>query len=480
MGRGGCRLNHILDMDATELSARIKNGEITSLQATLAYIEHLKRANERINCVTADRYEAARQEAIRADLLQQNGEASGRLHGVPISVKDCFHVAGMATTSGLIHRANMIEQEDAAVVKRLKQEGAIIVAKTNTPALCFCQETNNKLHGRTNNPWDLNRSAGGSSGGEGALMAVGGAAVGLGADIGGSIRFPSHYNGIVGFKSGNDQVDDTGNFPHVGIPEQRRMLGIGAMGKSVRDARLIHEILTDGKRKFVDLDRYEIVIPSKQPDIPLSSDTEAWLEHLRGKIGTDYRMSQELPPHFTESALYWQELMSIDGAKHVQRVMSSDGTKKPIAEYVKEKVTGRSDFHSYLSWALLGAGMFKPSEVRLEQIRAALKQGDQELSQYFEGKLLILPVYHEAAQKHGKQYREIFSVRKTYKQYMPYIAYANVWGLPALTLPIGTDTEGMPIGIQLISAVGHEDALFQLGEWVEAEIYSYQRCTTYD
>ncbi|MEK4251454.1 amidase [Paenibacillus sp. FSL W7-1287] len=473
-------MKQILDMDATELSTRIKNGEITSLQATLTYIEHLKAANERINCVTVDRYEAARQEAIRADLQLQNGEPTGRLHGVPISMKDCFNVAGMATTSGLIHRAQMIETEDAAVVKRLKQEGAIILAKTNTPALCFCEETDNKLHGRTNNPWDLNRSAGGSSGGEGALMAVGGAAVGLGADIGGSIRFPSHYNGIVGFKSANSQVDDTGNFPPVTIPEQRRMLGIGAMGKSVRDAQFIHEILTDGKRKFVDLDRYEIVIPGKQPDIPLGPDTEELLEQIRGKIGEDYRVVDELPPHFHESALYWQELMSINGAKHVQQLMSEGGTKSPLTEYVKEKLTGRSDCHSYLSWALLGAGLFKPSEERLQQIRVALQQGDQELEQYFEGKILILPIYHEAAQKHGKQYSEIFSIRKTYKKYMPYIAYANVWGLPALTLPIGTDKQGMPIGVQLISAAGHEDALFQFGEWVEEAIYSYKRCTSYD
>lgn len=473
-------MEKLLDLDATEVAALIKSGEMTSLQATMTYIEHLKRANGRINCVTVDRYEAARQEAIHADMMQQNGETKGRLHGVPISVKDCFHVAGMPTTSGLAYRAELIEQEDAAVVKLLRQEGAIIVAKTNTPALCFCQETNNKLHGRTNNPWDLTRSAGGSSGGEGALMAVGGAAVGLGADIGGSIRFPSHYNGIVGFKSGNAQVDDTGNYPQVSIPEQHRMLGIGAMGKSVRDARLIHEILTNGKRTFVDLDAYEIVIPEKQPDIPLGADTEALLHALRDRIGADFKISRELPPRFQESALYWQELMSIDGAKHIQRLLSSNGSKKPLSEYIKEKLTGRSEIHSYLSWALLGAGMFKPSEERLSEIRAELELGDRELSEYFSARLLILPVYHEPAQKHGKQYGEIFSIRKTFKQYMPYIAYANVWGLPALTLPIGQDSAGMPIGVQLIAANGHEEALFQLGEWIEEEIYRYKRCNIYD
>lgn len=473
-------MDNVLDLDATEVAARIRNGEVTAVQATNAYIDHLQRANIKINCVTVDRYEAARQEAIQADLKLQSGEKLGRLHGVPISVKDCFHVAGMPTTSGLSYRAHLIEEQDAAVVKLLKQEGAIIVAKTNTPALCFCQETVNKLHGQTNNPWDLQRSAGGSSGGEGALIAVGGAAVGLGADIGGSIRFPSHYNGIVGFKSGNERVDDTGNFPHVSIAEQRRMLGIGAMGKSVRDARLVNEILTGSKRIFVDLDAYELVIPEKLPNIPLSASSEKLIEQLRQKIAADFKTGCEPPPHFAQSALLWQEMMSIDGAKQIQNLMSSDGSAKPLMEYVKEKLTGRSDTHAYLSWALLGANMFKPSQARRAQIAELLKQGDEELAHYFHTRLLILPVYYEAAQRHGKQYSEIFSIRKTFKQYMPYISYANVWGLPALTLPIGTDEDGMPIGVQLISSVGNEDAIFQLGEWIEEEMYRYKRCTSYD
>jgi len=480
MIRGGITLPNILDMDATAIAESIKSGQLTSQQVTDTYIQHLQAANEQINCITVDRFEQARAEAIAADKKLQQGEPVGKLHGVPISIKDCFHVAGMPTTSGLTYRRDKIEQQDAVVVKLLKEQGAIVVAKTNTPALCFCQETVNKLHGRTNNPWDVQRSAGGSSGGEGALMAVGGAAVGLGADIGGSIRFPSHYNGIVGFKSGNEQVNDLGNYPHVTIPEQRRMLGIGAMGKSVRDTRLINEILTNGKRKFVDLDAYEIVIPEKQPQIPLSNTTVQLLEQLREKIAADFKSCDKAPPYFSQSALLWQELMSIDGASHVKALMTSDGKANPIVEYVKEKLTGRSETHAYLSWALLGANMFKPSEARRAEIGSILKQGDEELDHYFHTRLLIFPVYHEAAQRHGKQYGEIFSIRKTYKQYMPYIAYANVWGLPSLTLPIGKDEDGMPIGIQIISTVGNEEAIFQLGEWIEEEVYRYARCTLYD
>lgn len=474
-------MKQILDYDATELAERIKSGEYSSLEVTTTYIEHLQRANKSVNCVTVDRYDIARQEAIDADLKLKSNEQVGRLHGVPVSIKDCFHVAGMATTAGLSHRLQNIEPEDAEAVALLKAEGAIIIGKTNTPALCFCQETDNKLHGRTNNPWDLTRSVGGSSGGEGALIALGGAAVGLGADIGGSIRFPSHSNGVIGFKSGNKQVSAVGNFPHVTIPEQDRMLGIGGMSKSVRDARLINEILTSNKRTFVDLDVFELIIPSKQASIPLHEETDQLMGNLREKLAVDYKVSNELPPNFDNSAMIWQELMSIDGAKHVVNLLSEDGTNKnPMWEYVKEKLTGKTDFHSYLSWALIGANMFKPSDARLEEIRRELAAGDEQLAQYFNNKMLLIPVYHEAAQKHGKLYSEVFSIRKTYKQYMPYIAYANVWGLPSLTMPIGTDSDGMPIGVQIISSNGNENAIFQLGEWLEEEVYRYKRCTLYD
>lgn len=473
-------LQSILDLDATELAAKIKQGEYKSIDVVSAYIAHLEKANAHINCLTFDRFELARQEAAEADRAIQSGQELGKLHGVPISIKDCFHVAGMATTSGLPHRNDWIEKEDAEAVALLKREGAIIIGKTNTPALCFCQETDNKLHGKTNNPWDLTRTSGGSSGGEGALIAVGGAAVGLGADIGGSIRFPSHANGIIGFKSGSNQVSAVGNFPPVEIEEQDRMLGIGAMAKSVRDARLMNEILSGHKRSFVDLDAYTIVVPEKDFHIPLNEVTSNALDQLRESLSEDFKVESEKPPYFDPATVMWQEMMSINGGKGMMKYMSEDSKRSPLTEFIREKLTGKSEVHSYLSWALIGARLFKPSDKRLEEIRQLLQKGDEELKQYFSKRILILPVYHESAQKHGKLYGEIFSMAKTYKKYMPYIAYANVWGLPALTLPITRDDQNMPIGIQIISTNGNENAIFQLAEYLEETVHKYARCTTYD
>lgn len=202
---------------------------------------------------------------------------------------------------------------------------------------------------------------------------------------------------------------------------------------------------------------------------------------IQETAGSAYEIQTDLPPLFAQSVLLWQQIMSINGAQHIRQMMSQDGRLHPLTEYFKEKTTkGKSEVHPYLSWAIIGASMFQPSAKRMNEIRTILKQGDEQLKAYFEDKILILPVYHDAAPLHGQLYREIFSVRKTYMLYMPYVAYANVWGLPALTIPVAESSEGMPIGIQLISKVGNEDALFQLGDQLEQKYRGYQRCNVYD
>ncbi|CAM3678352.1 amidase [Marinicrinis lubricantis] len=471
---------HILDMDAAETARRIREGTLSASDAVEGYICHLNQIHPVINAMVEDRFDLARQEAKWADEQIRSGIAKGRLHGVPISVKECFHVKGMKTTSGVSQRKDDVAQEDADVVARLRQEGAIILGKTNTPAFCFCQETDNLLYGRTNNPWNPARTAGGSSGGEGALIAAGGAAVGIGADIGGSIRFPSHFNGIVGFKSGSGQVSDHGNYPPVVIPEQHRMLGIGAMAKSVRDVRLIHEIIANTVPAKKQLSSFIMVIPEKQPQIPLGKAAETHLNTLRQSMAAAYTVETGMPPFFKEAALIWQEIMSIDGGQELMNMLSYKHPVRLFKDLVQSKWFNTSEVHPYLSWALIGARLFRPSQNRMREIQLHLQRGDQALNEFFEQRIAILPVYHSAAPVHGRLYKEIFSVRKTYLKYMPYVAYANTWGLPALTIPVGEDEEGLPVGVQLISKNGNEEALFQLGEWIEQHFRGYRRCTLHD
>lgn len=464
----------IVDADATQISDWIRTKEFSVVEITETYIEHIKEKQPVINFMTEDRFDEALREAKDADRKMINREAEGRLFGVPISMKESFDVKGMRTTGGLIRHKDRIQNTDAEVVRKLKAEGAIILSKSNTPELCFCQETDNKLYGRTNNPWNVKRTAGGSSGGEGAAIAAGCAAAGLGSDIGGSIRFPSHFNGVIGFKSGNGQVSQTGSYPFVENDWQQRMLGIGPIVKSVRDAKLLYEIISGKEVSKQDLANYKVNV-FRTTEYPISSETTLLLNAIYVNLKRKFHTERELVPLMNESALLWQEIMSIDGGNSTKQDAFGRDEGNPYGEYVKELAKGTSKIHRYLSWALIGASLFKPSAKRVEEMRKALQEGDELLDTYLEHRLLILPVYHSAAPPHGKVYKEIFSIRKTFQDYMPFTAFANTWGLPTLTVPVGKDHDGMPIGLQIIGKIGQEDAIFSLGAYIEEEFGGYTR-----
>ncbi|WP_339163386.1 amidase [Siminovitchia sp. FSL W7-1587] len=470
----------ILDMDVTTLIDLIHSGRMSSVEVVTTYMKHLEHVNSRVNMLVEDRFEEALEEAKEADRLLESGNSNGTLTGVPISMKESFDVAGMKTTGGLTNRDGIVADKNAEVVSILQKEGAIILGKTNTPTLCFCQETANKRFGKTNNPWDLEKTAGGSSGGEAALMAVGGAAAGIGSDIGGSIRFPSHFNGVVGFKSGNAQVSDIGSFPDIVHPIQKRMLGIGPMAKSIRDVRFIYSLIA--KRQESPAKKLSDIIIHKLPAgaYPLEKSSEQLIQKIADHLNKVFLVGIEDPPYFKESAIIWQQIMSVDGGKSVADAAGFQGHGEVVKEYVKEAITNRSDYHRYFTWALIGAKMFKPSQKRVRDLHKIIEKGDKAIAEYFENKILLLPVYHRTAPPHGELYSEIFSIKKTFKKYMPYIAYANVWGFPSLTVPAGKDENGMPIGVQLISKIGNEEQLFAVGEIIEEEFGGYVRCAAHD
>lgn len=464
-------------MDATAIADAIKNRKLTSYEVVTTYIAHCRDVNPAINAMVEDRFTEAVNEAIAIDkrIDENEDEDKGPLYGVPISVKESLHVADMKTTGGLVHRKDLIAREDADTISKLKQAGAIILGKTNTPALCFCQETENKLYGRTNNPWDSTRTAGGSSGGEGALLAAGGAAAGIGSDIGGSIRFPSHFNGVVGFKPGKSQVSVAGHFPPSEIPIQDRMLGIGPMGKSVRDSNLLYSIIANKPIPKRLLSKMTIDILPSQLNYPLSDETKMALDQIEHFLCRSFLTNRSAPPYFEESAQLWQEIMSIDGGKSVKALALNTDKGNLLATYARTRFSKRTEIHPYLSWALIGAKLFEPSKDRKRKIATILRQGDEQLAGYLKDRLIIFPIYHSGALKHGKVYQEIFSIRKTFLQYMPYVAYANVWGLPSLTVPVSTDENGMPISVQIMSVNGNESAIFQLGKIMERRFRGYVR-----
>jgi len=187
-------------LGAAEIARRIAAGELTSLEATNAFIARIEEVNPALNAVVVPLFESALAEAKACDAKQQSGEALPPLHGVPVTIKECFAVKDTPSTIGLTTRRNKIDAEDSLLVKRLREAGCVLLGKTNVPQLMIWHEADNPVYGRTNHPYDLERSPGGSSGGEGAIIGAGGSPLGLGSDLGGSIRLPCHWCGVVGIK----------------------------------------------------------------------------------------------------------------------------------------------------------------------------------------------------------------------------------------------------------------------------------------
>ncbi|MBM3945691.1 MAG: amidase, partial [SAR202 cluster bacterium] len=210
-------MKDIIYSSATEIARAIREKEISSEDAVDAHLKRIAVVNPKLNAVVwqEDGY-IKRQEARKRDTDLMRGEVRGPLHGVPITIKDAFEAAGMPSTGGTKGRANYIPEKDATIVARLKAAGAVILGRTNTPEISFGVECSNVVYGRTNNPWDVNRTPGGSSGGEAAIIAAGGSPFGIGSDMGGSIRWPAHCTGIAGMKPTTGRIPRTGHWPSFG------------------------------------------------------------------------------------------------------------------------------------------------------------------------------------------------------------------------------------------------------------------------
>jgi len=201
--------NQIVGRNASELAAHVANGELSAVEVLEAHLERIEAVNPRLNAIVVPLYDEARQAAQQADSARQRGQTLGPLHGVPVTIKECLDVAGTASSLGVNQLTKRIAKVDGPLVARLRKAGALLVGKTNLPQLAMYLETDGPLFGRCNNPWNLERSPGGSSGGEAAILAAGGSALGLATDAGGSIRQPSHCCGVFGLKPTSGRLTQT-------------------------------------------------------------------------------------------------------------------------------------------------------------------------------------------------------------------------------------------------------------------------------
>ncbi len=264
----------ITDLSAVALAAAIARGDLSAAEAVEASIARIEAVNPSLNAVVVKRYDEARAEARQADERRARGESLGPLHGVPITVKECFDVVGTPATYGLPSRAQTLATEDDRYIRRLRAAGAIIVGKTNVPQLLLYTEADNPLYGRTNNPWNLERTPGGSSGGQAAIIAAGGSPLGLATDIGGSIRVPASFCGVVGMKPTAGRTPDLISF---GVPLGQRAIvsQVGPLARTVDDVTLALEIINGGSA------------PQAEPPRPIGDPATVDISRLRVAYYTD-------------------------------------------------------------------------------------------------------------------------------------------------------------------------------------------------
>ena len=258
---------------ANRIAREIRAGNLSAREMVDSCLDRIDQVNPRINAVVQRACERARSEADALDRQAARGRFKGPLHGVPITIKDSFDTEGIISTGGTLGRKSFIPQHDAPVVARLRDAGAVLLGKTNTPELTFSGETSNLIYGRTNNPYDLERSPGGSSGGSSAVIACGGAALELGSDTGGSIREPAHLCGIAGIKPTSGRTPRTGHIVPYGGGVLDSLTQVGPMARYVEDLALALPLICgpDGTDPAV------VPVPIRDPqDVDLSALRIAW------------------------------------------------------------------------------------------------------------------------------------------------------------------------------------------------------------
>ncbi|MEO7021830.1 MAG: amidase family protein [Ktedonobacteraceae bacterium] len=258
----------LTQLSATALAALLARGDISSVEAVEAHIERIERVNPSLNAVVVKRYEEARAEARAADERFTKDRELPSLHGVPITIKESLDLEGTPATYGLPSRASILATRDDPYVARMRAAGAIILGKTNVSQLLLYIESDNPVYGRSNNPWNLTRSPGGSSGGQAAIIAAGGSPMGLGTDIGGSLRYPAAFCGLAGLKPTSGRTPDPGRYS-MPIGQRAIVSQVGVLARRVEDVVLGTEIINGGRNPVV------------EPPMPLGDPATVDVSQLR-------------------------------------------------------------------------------------------------------------------------------------------------------------------------------------------------------
>ena len=450
---------------AVEMARAIREREISAVDLVEAHLRRIDAVNPRLNAVVTLAEERAMDEARMADRERDRGRTRGPLHGVPITVKDSIETEGIVTTAGTEGLRHHVPDEDAPVVSRLRAAGAIVLGKTNTPELTLSGETDNLLFGRTNNPYDLERTPGGSSGGAAAILAAGGSALDLGSDIGGSIREPAHFCGIAGIKPTSGRAPRTGHIPY-GFGALDSFAQIGPMARWVEDLELALGIICHvdwsdssvvpmpiSPSASVELSGLHVAAYTDNGVIAPSADIARAVNQASAAIeSAGVRVTSAVPAAIPDAVDIISRLREAEGGAPVRRAIERAGTVNP----------GPS-----LAYALdLPAP--PPGDVlstlldELNHVRGHMLGFMQDFD------AIVCPVSPWSAPPHGFDPGE-----DRYRAWSHSMTY-NVTGWPGVVVRAGTDTDGLPIGVQLVSRPWREDVALALAKRIESSLGGFR------
>ncbi|MDA2935393.1 amidase [Acidobacteria bacterium AH-259-D05] len=443
------------------LAHAIRMKQVSSEEVVKACLDRVEEVNPKLNAVVQLVVEDALAKAREADAGVARGEFKGPLHGVPMTIKDSLDTAGVISTGGTKGRSAFIPETDATVVSRLKNAGAILIGKTNTPEVTLSFETDNLIYGRTNNPYDVNRTSGGSSGGAAAIVAAGGAPFDIGSDFGGSIRLPAHFCGVAGIKPSAGRVPRTGHiYPFGGMLDSFQQ--IGPLARYVDDLALLLPIFAGpdwidpaitpmplGSPKDVDLAKLRV---SFHTDNGVKTPTVQTVEVIRAAakaLSDENILVEEARPDGIEESMELFLLYRADGGTAVRRLLKEAGT----TEHTLQRIT---------EWSPLSAQELDTLVNRWYAFRSSMHSFLQNYD------VILSPVNADPALLHG-------STRSA--ESLPAFSYTftyNLTGWPGTVVRGGTSPEGLPIGLQVIAAPGREDVTLAVAKRLETALGGFQ------
>ena len=461
-------MSDLTRLSAMEMADHIRSKSISPVELIRAHFDRIKKLNLRLNAFVELDEERAHLQAKYAEAAVVQGKMLGPLHGIPISIKSSIDVAGLHCEAGTRLRAGNTAVSDAPLVSRLRAAGAIVLGVTNTPELLMAWETDNLLYGRTNNPWDLTRTAGGSSGGESAAIAAGMSAGGVGSDGGGSIRVPAHFTGICGLKPTPGRIPSTGHFPPSGGPFA--LLGVvGPMARTIADLKVLFQAMAGPD----DGDPSSAPVPLRAVDLRELKQTRiGWFEDDgRTPVTTETRNAvRSAVKHFENAGFsvapfrpdgletarqHWWKFFGIAGGMLLGPML--DGREADISPMLKEFNGWVAQEPRHTGDTLLATWMGR------DEVRAGVLADMQRFP------ILLCPVAAIPAFRHREREWLVEGKTVKYLDAWSYTEWFNLLGFPAAVVPMGKSLEGLPIGVQVVGRPWEEELVLAIAGTLEEQ-----------